>query len=43
MNSKITAGIVLRATPAPGKDRLYIWDTELRGFGLMVTAAGHKS
>ena len=43
MNSKLTAGMVLRAAPAPGKDRLYVWDTELRGFGLMVTAAGHKS
>ena len=43
MNSKLTAGMVLHAAPPPGKDRLYVWDTELRGFGLMVTAAGHKS
>ena len=43
MNSKLTAGMVLRAAPAPGKDRLYVWDTELRGFGLMVMASGHKS
>ncbi|HSR76461.1 MAG TPA: integrase arm-type DNA-binding domain-containing protein [Xanthobacteraceae bacterium] len=43
MNAKLTAGMVLRAAPAPGKDRLYVWDTELRGFGLMVTAAGRKS
>ena len=39
MNSKLTAGMVLRAAPAPGKDRLYVWDTELRGFGLMVMAS----
>ena len=25
------------------QEGLYVWDTELRGFGLMVTAAGHKS
>ena len=43
MNAKLTAGMVLHAAPEPGKDRRYVWDTELRGFGLMVTAAGHKS
>jgi integrase len=43
MKSKITAGMVLRATAEAGKDRSYFWDSELKGFGLMVTAAGHKS
>lgn len=43
MKSKITAGMVLRATSEAGKDRSYYWDTELKGFGLMVTKAGAKS
>ena len=30
MKSKITAGMVLRATPEPGQPRSYFWDSELR-------------
>ena len=43
MKSKITPGMVLRAACEPGKPRSYYWDTELKGFGLMVTAAGSRS
>jgi integrase len=29
--------------PKPGKGRVVYWDTEQRGFGLRVTATGHRS
>ena len=43
MKSKITAGMVLRAACEPGQPRSYFWDSELKGFGLMVTANKSKS
>lgn len=43
MRVKLTPGFVLKA-PAPlTGDRVIYWDTEARGFGLMVTTAGHRS
>src|SRR5258707_1323154 len=45
MREKLTVGIAVRAvdeaiaTKAP----VFIWDTSMPGFGLMVTAAGHRS
>jgi integrase len=43
MRIKLTPAFVTKA-PKPEKgDRIIYWDTELRGFGLMVTAGGHRS
>lgn len=41
--SKLTPSIVEKARAVAGKDRSFIWDASLPGFGLMVTASGHKS
>ncbi len=42
-NVRLTPGFVYKP-PAPEKgDRVIHWDTELRGFGIMVTARGHRS
>lgn len=38
----LTPAFVAKA-PAPATDRTVFWDTKLSGFGLVVTAAGHKS
>jgi integrase len=43
MKSKLTPGLVLRAACEPGKPRTYIWDTELKGFGLLITSNNSKS
>src|SRR6516162_9339917 len=43
MQTNLSPAFVERAEAEPGKDRSIYWDTALRGFGLMVTAAGHKS
>jgi integrase len=43
MRVKLTPGFVIRATAAPGAERTTFWDQTLPGFGLMVTANGHKS
>jgi integrase len=43
MRDKLTAALVAQFKPAPGKDRDYIWDTSLPGFGLMATAKGGRS
>jgi hypothetical protein len=42
MKIKLTPAFVAKAK-AEGTDRSIYWDDSLRGFGLMVTAAGHKS
>src|SRR5438067_2051347 len=43
MRTKLTSSFVRKAKADPGADRTIFWDETLRGFGLMVTAAGHKS
>jgi integrase len=43
MRTKLTPTFVRDAQPVPEKDRTIYWDEGLSGFGLMVTAAGHKS
>lgn len=43
MRQKLTPGIIRTAKPPAGVERCIIWDAGLPGFGLMVTAAGHKS
>jgi integrase len=40
---KLTAGFWKTATAEPGAERTVYWDAELRRFGLMVTASGHRS
>jgi hypothetical protein len=40
---KLTAGFVREARAEPGKERTVYWDATLPSFGLMVTAAGHRS
>jgi integrase len=40
---KLTADFVTRAVVEPGKQRTTYWDEGLPGFGLMVTAGGHRS
>jgi integrase len=43
MRSKLTPALAARATTAPGAKRTTYWDAAMPGFGLMVTANGHKS
>jgi integrase len=43
MRTKLTLAFVAKAEAVPGADRTIFWDEELRGFGLMVTPAGHRS
>lgn len=43
MRQRLTPSTVNKAQAAPGAERTIIWDQTLPGFGLMVTAAGHKS
>jgi hypothetical protein len=31
------------ALTAPGKGEIFVWDTELRGFGLRVKSTGRKT
>jgi hypothetical protein len=40
---KLTIDFVARAAVEPGKARTIYWDEGLPGFGLMVTAGGHRS
>jgi integrase len=43
MRTRLTAAFVQTATAEPGAERTVYWDTALPSFGLMVTAAGHRS
>src|SRR5687767_2210136 len=48
MHAKLTQAFIRKAThkPNPDKpsaDRTIYWDKGIKGFGLMVTAAGHRS
>jgi integrase len=44
MRVKLTPGFVAKAAKPPeGKDRVIYWDADRPGFGLMVTAKGHRS
>jgi integrase len=43
MRHKLTPGFVKTAALPEKGDRVLYWDTDLRGFGLMVTKAGHRS
>jgi integrase len=43
MRVKLTPGLVLKAALPEKGDRVIYWDTEKKGFGLMVTASGHRS
>jgi integrase len=40
---KLTATFVRESRAEPGKERTVYWDAALPSFGLMVTAAGHRS
>lgn len=42
MQAKNSKRIVDNAAPDGGQD-LWVWDTELRGFGLRVRPSGHKA
>jgi hypothetical protein len=41
MRAKLTLAVVEKVTDETKP--VFIWDTTLPGFGLMVTAAGHRS
>ncbi len=43
MRSKLTPTFIDKAKAAPGAERTTYWDPSLAGFGLMVTARGHRS
>jgi integrase len=43
MRSKLTPAFAAKAAAAPGAMRTTYWDAALPGFGLMVTANGHRS
>jgi hypothetical protein len=43
MRTKLTPAVVRAARAEKGADRTIFWDTKTSGFGLQVTAAGHKS
>jgi integrase len=43
MRAKLTPTFVRDATAASGAERTVYWDEALPGFGLVVTAAGHKA
>jgi integrase len=43
MRTKLTPAFVMKAKAQPGADRTLFWDSGLPGFGLQVTAAGHRS
>jgi integrase len=43
MRVKLTPTFVAKAEPPENGDRCIFWDQERPGFGLMVTAGGHKS
>jgi integrase len=43
MRSKLTPAFVQKARAEDGAERTVYWDTTMPGFGLVVTAAGHRS
>jgi integrase len=43
MRKKLTHAFCMKAKAQPGAERSLYWDTSLPGFGLQVTAAGHRS
>ena len=43
MRAKLTPSFIGKAKAAPGAERTTYWDASLAGFGLMVTASGHRS
>jgi integrase len=43
VRSKLSPAFVASAKAEPGAERSIFWDSDLPGFGLQVTAAGHKS
>jgi integrase len=43
MRTRLTPETVRKAKADNGADRTILWDTKTTGFGLQVTAAGHKS
>jgi integrase len=44
MRVKLTPAIIAKPpTPQGGSDRIFLWDTEQRGLGLMVTVNRHQS
>ena len=43
MHAKLTQPFVAKARAQPGAERSLFWDAGMEGFGLMVTAAGHRS
>ena len=43
MRTNLSPAFVARAKAEAGAERSIYWDAGLRGFGLQVTKAGHKS
>ena len=43
MRTKLTPAFIGKVKAAPGAERTTYWDASLAGFGLMVTARGHRS
>jgi integrase len=43
MRQKLTPAFCMKAKAQPGAERTLYWDMSLPGFGLQVTAAGHRS
>src|SRR5215211_5101393 len=43
MRTKLTPAFVQKAQAEPGAERTVYWDSELPGFGLVVTSTGHRS
>ncbi len=43
MRTKLTPAFAAKATTAPDAQRTTYWDAAMPGFGLMVTANGHRS
>src|SRR5262249_42017136 len=43
MRVKLTPAFVMKAQPPASGDRVIYWDEKDSGFGLMVTAKGHRS
>ena len=43
MHAKLTQEFVAAARAPAGRERMIFWDTGMESFGLMVTAAGHRS
>jgi integrase len=43
MRAKLTPSFVQKAPVESGKERSLYWDTDMPGFGLLVTESGHRS